>query len=70
MADMIFPSLRKFDILATAEEMEKKTSGIIVVNKRLRKISPKGLREAASFLRIIPNNAPIKRDKIRIIEKP
>jgi len=50
--------------------MEKKTRGIIVVNKRLRKISPNGLREAASFLRMIPNNAPTKRDEIRIMEKP
>jgi hypothetical protein len=50
--------------------MEKKTSGTIVVNRRLRKISPKGLRAAAFCLKTIPRKAPAKREKIKIMEKP
>jgi hypothetical protein len=57
-------------IAAIAEEMEKKTSGTIVVNRRLRKISPNGLRTAAFCLNTIPRKAPIKREKIKIMEKP
>jgi hypothetical protein len=50
--------------------MEKKTSGTIVVNRRLRKISPNGLRTAAFCLSTIPRKAPTKRDKIKMMEKP
>jgi hypothetical protein len=50
--------------------MEKKTSGTIVVNRRLRKISPNGLRTAAFCLNTIPRKAPIKREKIKMMEKP
>ena len=70
IADMILPKRRILVIAATAEEMEKKTSGTIVVNKRLRKISPNGLRTAASCLKTIPRKAPIKREKIKMMEKP
>jgi hypothetical protein len=47
---MIFQRRRIFVIDATAEEMEKKTSGIMAVKRRLRKISPNGLKIMASFL--------------------
>lgn len=50
MADIIFPKRRMLVIDATAEEIEKKTSGTIVVKRRLRKTSPNGLKTIASFL--------------------
>lgn len=50
MADMIFPSRRIFFMPATAEEIEKKTSGTITVKSRFRNTSPSGLNNTASFL--------------------
>jgi hypothetical protein len=57
-------------IAAIAEEIEKKTSGTIVVNRRLRKISPNGLRTAALCFNTIPRRAPIRREQIKMMEKP
>ena len=50
IADMILPRRRILVIEATADEIEKKTRGIIAVKRRLRKISPNGLKTMASFL--------------------
>ena len=50
MAVNIFPRRFMSDIPATADEMEKKTRGMTIVKRRLRNISPSGLRTAASFL--------------------
>src|SRR4030043_1211429 len=70
IADMILPKRRILVIAAIAEETEKKTSGTIVVNRRLRKISPNGLRTAACCLITIPRKAPIKREETKMMEKP
>lgn len=43
----IFPKRFKSVILAIVEAIEKNTSGTTVVNSRLRKMSPRGLRTAA-----------------------
>lgn len=67
---IIFPNRPTLVMLATDEEIEKKTSGIIAVNKRFRKISPKGFKTAASCLKIIPSSVPIKREIIKVMEKP
>ena len=70
MAVNIFPSRFKSDIPATADEMEKKTRGTTIVKRRLRNISPSGLRTAASFLKMIPRTEPIMMDIIKMNEKP
>src|SRR5512139_2187883 len=70
IADRILLKRRILVMAAIAEEMEKKTSGTIVVNRRLRKISPNGLRTAAFCLNTIPRKAPIKREKIKMMGKP
>lgn len=68
--DIILPSRFRFDMPATADEIEKKTSGTMAVNRRFRKISPKGFSMAASFLRTIPRTEPRSTERIRSKEKP
>jgi hypothetical protein len=68
--DNILPRRFRFDIPATAEEMEKNTSGTIAVNRRFRKASPKGLKIAASFLKTTPRVQPKITEAIKRIEKP
>jgi hypothetical protein len=58
------------DIDATAEEMEKKTSGTIAVNRRFRNRSPKGLQNDAFFPRMIPRRQPARTEKINRRENP
>jgi len=70
IADIILVRRLMLVMEATAEDREKKTRGVIAVKRRLRKISPKGLKIAASFLKIIPRNDPIMIDITRIIENP
>jgi hypothetical protein len=55
---------------ATAEEMEKNTSGIMAVKRRFRKTSPKGLKWTASFFRTMPTREPIPMDAIKRSENP
>jgi len=43
---------------AIAEDIEKKTRGTTAVNKRLRKISPNGLRMAVLWPKNSPANTP------------
>jgi len=57
-------------IPATAEEMEKKTTGTVAVKRRLMKISPKGLKRTASFLKTTPSTAPMSIDRRSRIENP
>jgi len=70
MEKRILPSRRPLVIPATAEEMEKNTRGTRAVKRRLRKISPSGLRRAASSLRRSPSPEPIPMEKSSSSEKP
>jgi len=51
---------------ATAEEMEKKTSGTTMVKRRLRKMSPKGLKTSDFSLKIRPKMHPKEIEPRRI----
>ena len=66
---MILPRRLTSVIWATVEEMAKKTSGTTIVNNRLRKMSPRGLRTAAFDFISAPTNEPTAMDAIRRIEK-
>ena len=51
---------------AIADDIEKKTSGTTAVNKRFKKMSPKGLRTAALAPKMRPSRTP---DAIPTIRK-
>jgi hypothetical protein len=70
MEERILPNRPTFDIEATADEMEKNTSGTITVKRRFRKTSPSGLNMIASFLKKMPTAAPTMIDPIRSRENP
>jgi hypothetical protein len=70
MQDNILPRRFRFDIPATAEEIEKNTNGTIVVNRRFRKASPNGLKMVASFLKIMPRMQPNITEAIKRSENP
>jgi len=70
MVDIIFPRRRMSVMAATADDIEKKTRGMMAVKSRLRKISPNGLKTEAFPLKIIPSKEPISREIININEKP
>jgi len=67
--NMILPSLRISVIAATAEEIEKKTTGETIVKSRFRKISPRGFRIAVLSLNTTPRIEPIRIEPIKISEK-
>ena len=69
MTRRIFPSRRLLVMEATAEEMEKNTSGTTAVKRRFRKISPNGLKKTAFSLNISPRADPANKARIRMIEK-
>jgi len=51
---------------ATAEEMEKNTSGTTVTNRALRNTSPSGLSTPAAWPKCHPTAEPIRIDPMRI----
>jgi hypothetical protein len=65
----ILPRRFKSVIAATAEDMEKKTIGTTMVKSRLRKTSPKGLKNQQRSLKTRPSKEPRIMEKIKSSEK-
>jgi hypothetical protein len=55
-----FPSLSDFSILAIEDEIVKNINGIIAVNNKFKKISPKGFITSTPFPKTNPNTLPTR----------
>jgi hypothetical protein len=63
-----FPNLSDFSKVAIEDEIVKKINGMMAVNNKFRKISPKGFITSTPFPKtnpkMLPNKIPPKSDKI------